>query len=320
MIVDSHLHVNFRKLGVRELISYMDREGIDMCWLLTWEEMSPQTTNYVSLPVEDVFDAYSRYPSRIIPMYAPDPAGPDAVKRFMEWRKTGIGGCGELKVSLGWDSPKLDPLLSCLNKLGLPLIMHMEQGAHLFRPTTTSRLDALLARFLNSTRFNGLPRKVIDAAARRYSPLEERKDRMHNFFPGYLADFAALEGRLKEFPDIKFIGHGPMFWSGFTPKTGKGASTREGITCRLLAEYDNLYADLSARGYMAIVRDPDFSKSFLSEHSHKILYGTDNFFLGLRPFLDSLRLSKKSYKRIYGENAMGLTGLGATSQAARLAS
>src|SRR5512132_2265730 len=104
----------------------MDREGIDMCWLLTWEEMSPQTTDYVSLAVEDVFEAYSRYPSRIIPMYAPDPARPDALARFKKWFKNGVRGCGELKVPLRWDSTALDPLLTCLNEFGLPLVFHME--------------------------------------------------------------------------------------------------------------------------------------------------------------------------------------------------
>jgi predicted TIM-barrel fold metal-dependent hydrolase len=91
-----------------------------------------------------------------------------------------------------------------------------------------------------------------------------------------------------------------------------------GIICRLLSEYDNLYADISGpSGYTALARDPAFAKRFLTEYRNKILYGTDNFFMGLRPFLDSLKLSMECYRRIYGENAMGLAGKCAPSHAAR---
>lgn len=307
MRVDSHLHVNFKGLGVKQLISYMDREKIDQCWLLTWEEAQPPNIDYQHLTVQDIYEAYEKHPSRIVPMYAPDPNRPDAANRFMQWHDMGIRGCGELKVALSWDSPKLDPLLSCLDRLGLPLIFHMEYSGHRFRPTTDSRAEMLFARLLNTPRYNGVPRKVIDAAARWCRPLEEHKEKMRYFFPGYLLDFALLEKRLIEFPNIKFIGHGPMFWKGFASRAEGSGESSEGVSCRLLAEYDNLYADLSAEsGYLALIRDPGFTRSILARHSKKMLYGTDNFFLGLRAFLDSLGLPGEAYKRIYGENACEL--------------
>jgi predicted TIM-barrel fold metal-dependent hydrolase len=318
--IDSHLHVNFKKLGINQLISYMDREGIDKCWLLTWEEVRPPDAFfYRNLPIEEVFWAYEKHPSRIIPMYAPDPNRPDAAKRFMEWHGRGIRGCGELKAALEWDSPKLDPLLSCLNEIGVPLVFHMERSRYLFRPITASRMDAFFAKLLNTPRLGALTRKFIEAATDGFRPLKERKEKMSFFFPGYLLDFAALEARLQEFPNIKFIGHGPLFWSGFTP--ANEVNPLEGAMCRLMDEYDNLYADLSAHsGYTALTRDPQFTKNFLAKHSRKILFGTDNFFLGLRQFLHTLNLPDDVSARIYGGNAEGLLNLHGNFLETRLAS
>lgn len=318
MKIDSHMHMNFRGIGVKELISYMDREGLDKCWLLTWEEVQPPTAFYYQhLPIHEVFKAYEAYPSRIIPMYAPDPTSPDALERFLKWREKGIRGFGELKVTIGWDAPQLDGLLSCLNELGVPLVFHMEAGRHLYQPLTSSLLDKFFARLLNTPRLKKLPGKVIDLAAARVRWLKERKEKMRFFFPGYLLDFAALERRLVEFPNIKFIGHGPMFWRGFSPYN----EDDERVTCRLMEEYDNLYADLSAySGYMALSRDPEFTRGFLIKHSRRVLYGTDNFSMGLGRFLDSLNLPGDVRDRIYGENAEKVLEGGSSSLKSRLAS
>jgi len=49
-----------------------------------------------------------------------------------------------------------------------------------------------------------------------------------------------------------------------------------GAVDRLLAEYDNLYADLSAgSGYNAMTRDPEFTRGFIERHWRKLLWGTD---------------------------------------------
>jgi predicted TIM-barrel fold metal-dependent hydrolase len=45
---------------------------------------------------------------------------------------------------------------------------------------------------------------------------------------------------------------------------------------RLLSEYPNLYADLSAgSGYNALTRDEDFTAGFLERHPNQLLYGSD---------------------------------------------
>lgn len=90
-----------------------------------------------------------------------------------------------------------------------------------------------------------------------------------------------LETCLNEYPNVTFVGHGPGFWSaisGEDPRGGypPGPVTPGGAVERLLAEYDNLYADLSAgSGYNALTRDPEFTQGFVERHWRKLLFGTD---------------------------------------------
>ena len=90
-----------------------------------------------------------------------------------------------------------------------------------------------------------------------------------------------LEACLKEFPDVKFCGHGPGFWSaisGDDPRTGYPTRpvTPGGALDRLLDEYENLHLDLSAgSGYNALTRDPEFTLGFIERHWRRMLWGTD---------------------------------------------
>jgi len=316
MIVDSHLHVGFRGLSPDRIVDYLDRNGIDACWLLTWEEVDPAVPqDYLHLSIDDVFEAYQQCPDRIVPMYAPDPSRPDAPERLRHWHDQGVRGCGELKVSLDWESEKLDGLLRCVGELNLPLVFHMENHRAFYASDSGSAVDRAFARLLGSERLGGTVRAVSERAAKVYRPLGVRRDRLRRWFPGYLLDFDGLERRLEAHREVRFVGHGPLFWAGISQDIQpgrtypKGEIGREGITCRLLAEHANLYADLSAKSaFNAIRRDRTFAKRFLTQFEEKILFGTDNFRLGQKKYLDSLGLSKRTYRRIYSENALGLAG------------
>ncbi len=90
-----------------------------------------------------------------------------------------------------------------------------------------------------------------------------------------------LESCLKAYPRVTFVGHGPGFWSAISaddPREGypKGPVKPGGAVDRLLADYENLYADLSAgSGYNALTRDPGFTEGFIERHWKKLLWGTD---------------------------------------------
>lgn len=94
-----------------------------------------------------------------------------------------------------------------------------------------------------------------------------------------------LEKCLKQFPNVKWVGHGPGFWaaiSGDDQRAGgypKGRIEPGGAIDRLLGEYDNLYADISAgSGYNALTRDPEIIQGFLQRHWRKLLFATDLMF------------------------------------------
>ena len=126
-------------------------------------------------------------------------------------------------------------------------------------------------------------------------------------------DFDGLRRRLVEFPGVRFVGHGQLFWKGIASPIDyscaypAGPVETEGVVCRLLAEHPNLFADLSGRsGYNALARDPAFGAGFALRFGRKLLYGTDNVDLGLMALLDSFALPPEAARAILGGNACRL--------------
>ena len=92
-----------------------------------------------------------------------------------------------------------------------------------------------------------------------------------------------LEKLLAEFPNVKWVGHGPHFWSAISGEDGtqkrpypQGTITPGGAIDRLMERFGNLYADLSGTsGYNAMTRDPDFTPGFIERRWRRLLFGTD---------------------------------------------
>ena len=91
--------------------------------------------------------------------------------------------------------------------------------------------------------------------------------------------FAAM---LKAYPKTRFIGHADAFWAnidaGYANEAAypSGPVVQGGVTDKLLADYPNLYGDLSANsGNNAMSRDPEFTKDFLVRHQNKLVFGSD---------------------------------------------
>jgi predicted TIM-barrel fold metal-dependent hydrolase len=93
-----------------------------------------------------------------------------------------------------------------------------------------------------------------------------------------------LEPMLKRFPRVKFIGHAQSWWSHISadappPEVSlypKGPVKPGGLIDRLLADYGNIYADISAgSGYLALSRDEPFTAGFVRRHRRKLLFATD---------------------------------------------
>jgi len=87
---------------------------------------------------------------------------------------------------------------------------------------------------------------------------------------------------LKAYPKTKFIGHADAFWANISADYAEadayptGPVQRGGITDKLLADYPNLFGDMSANsGNNGLSRDPEFTRDFLNRHQNKLMFGSD---------------------------------------------
>ena len=88
---------------------------------------------------------------------------------------------------------------------------------------------------------------------------------------------------LEKYPRVNFIGHAQTWWANIDKNYQdqkvlypKGPVTPGGLTDRYLADYPNMFGDLSAgSGLNALTRDEDFTRDFLARHQDKLLYGSD---------------------------------------------
>jgi len=92
----------------------------------------------------------------------------------------------------------------------------------------------------------------------------------------------AFESVLKAYPRTTFIGHADAFWANVSADYHNEAAypagpiKRGGVTDRWLADYRNLFGDMSAvSGNNAMARDPEFTGDFLKRQQDKLLFGSD---------------------------------------------
>ncbi len=106
---------------------------------------------------------------------------------------------------------------------------------------------------------------------------------MHWQYEMYNYGFERFHRMLEKYPRVNFIGHAQTWWGhidkNHTDQTvmyPKGPVTRGGLTDRYLADYPNMYGDLSAgSGLNALTRDEAFTRDFLVRHQQKLLFGSD---------------------------------------------
>lgn len=93
-----------------------------------------------------------------------------------------------------------------------------------------------------------------------------------------------LEKVLQAVPEVNLIGHAPGWWasiSGDATAADMGGYPRRpviagGAMDRLMNDYPNIYADLSAgSGANAIQRDLEFGREFLIRRADRVMFGSD---------------------------------------------
>lgn len=285
MIIDSHQHTNWGAKSCDAVVADMDRCGIDLAWLLTWEVPEGEYDPYyfgtfdprrVGMPLEDIVHACERHPTRFIPGYAPDPRRPDAIERLEQAvQMFGVRVYGELKLRIVFDDPDAMRMYRRCGELKLPIVFH------------------------------------IDVPAR-----ERPKPPARDYW--YCVDIDRLERVLQLCPGTTFIGHAPGFWRHVSGDAydavenyPKGPATPGGRVQELLAKYPNLYADLSApSGLNALKRPPEGrGQKFLIEFQDKLLYGRDMFTNDLQAYLREQELPQAAWDKITHQNALRLVPL-----------
>ncbi len=105
---------------------------------------------------------------------------------------------------------------------------------------------------------------------------------MHFQQQTYNLGYDRFHKMLEKHPRTRFIGHAQAFWGHIdkahdvTQNYPKGQVTPGGLTDRYLADYPNLYADMSAgSGLNALQRDEEHARAFIARHQDKLLYGSD---------------------------------------------
>jgi uncharacterized protein len=105
---------------------------------------------------------------------------------------------------------------------------------------------------------------------------------MHFQHDTYNMGIERFHKMLEKYPTVNFIGHAQTWWGNIdknhqqSAMYPKGPVTPGGITDRLLADYPNIYGDLSAGSALnALRRDEDHAREFLKRHQDKLLFGSD---------------------------------------------
>jgi hypothetical protein len=94
--------------------------------------------------------------------------------------------------------------------------------------------------------------------------------------------FQQFDKTLRAHRRTTFIGHADFFWANISADVPKdngyppGPVKKGGLTDRWLADFPNLYGDMSANsGNNAFSRDPEFARDFLKRHQNKLMFGSD---------------------------------------------
>jgi uncharacterized protein len=105
---------------------------------------------------------------------------------------------------------------------------------------------------------------------------------LHFEYNAYNLHFTRFHKVLERHPKTNFIGHAQTWWANIdaahdqTVLYPRTRVRRGGYTTRLLQDYPNMYADLSAgSGLNAMRRDEEHAQWFLDAVQDKLLYGSD---------------------------------------------
>jgi len=134
-VIDIHTHIGsvkswspllkgFIRVGLKELLEYIDEENLSATWLLPLPGKIEADINIIS--TNEVIKICKKYPCRLIPFCSIDPRVPKASELLKDFKKRGCKGLGEFKVKLPVDNPLSIELFEKAGELEMPVIIHMD--------------------------------------------------------------------------------------------------------------------------------------------------------------------------------------------------
>jgi len=135
--VDFHTHIGevksfsprlkgWVRVGVEDLLSYMGERGVERAVVLS---LPPDSDPYAKVVSNRrLLEAVEPHAGRLIPFCCPNPLNARAASLFKRMVGEGCRGLGELKVQLRIDDPRVVKLLKAAESLGVPALVHIEEG------------------------------------------------------------------------------------------------------------------------------------------------------------------------------------------------
>ncbi|MCC6050187.1 MAG: amidohydrolase [Thermofilum sp.] len=135
--VDFHTHIGevksfsprlkgWVRVGVEDLLSYMGEQGVERAVVLS---LPPDSDPYAKVVSNRrLLEAVEPHAGRLVPFCCPNPLNARAAPLFKRMVGEGCRGLGELKVQLRIDDPRVVKLLKAAESLGVPALVHIEEG------------------------------------------------------------------------------------------------------------------------------------------------------------------------------------------------
>jgi predicted TIM-barrel fold metal-dependent hydrolase len=263
MIIDIHQHVNWLGRDEQGLIDYLDRAGVDKCWLLTWESVDGGLEpTYKHLSFEEVGKTHKMFLKRIIPFCGIDPRRPNAEALLRELHQKGFRGYGELKFKLLADDPDMIKMLKVAGELGMPALFHLDPPI----PATPQWYAGDIVHLERAAQL--CPRTAIIGHG-----------------PGFWREISGNAQKVNAIYPKGRVTPGGRLW--------KALEKNRNI-------YADLSANSCLN---ALKRDTAYAKKLLVRFRKKIMYGTDSYNTDLKEFLNALGLPKGVLRDIMGGNA-----------------
>jgi predicted TIM-barrel fold metal-dependent hydrolase len=248
-VIDMHSHPYAESAAdIDQWVKNMDAAGIQKTILLS---------HATGAKFDSLYEAYSKYPDRFelwcgfdYTGYDKPGYGPAAVAELERCYKVGARGVGELgdkgkglfycepkAYGMHLEDPRMDPLLEKCAELGLPVNIHVADPIWMYQPMDSTN-DGLMNAY------------------------EWRLDNQPGIV-GHDGMVEILENAVKRHPHTTFVACHFANCSNDLNMLGK-----------LLDQYPNLYADISAR-YAETAPIPRFTRAFYEKYQDRLLYGTD---------------------------------------------